>query len=174
LNRPLSAFVDIVPGLRELPGAIGCSQETILALRRLTEFEIKTPDGLGTVGDSVSLYSNLRAGLFDLLDAVSDENALLVTVDDVQWLDPASAKIVEEMIQWSENKKILFMFTSRPGSRLARASEDEIWTSFKLHPIRDDSAQEFLESILGSQSKRIDPAILNWILRVGEGNPFFL
>src|SRR5207237_5856364 len=38
LGRPLSLFVDMVPQLRELPGALGCAPETFAWLKRLTEF----------------------------------------------------------------------------------------------------------------------------------------
>src|SRR6266513_2493853 len=91
VDRPLSVFVDIVPQLREMPGALGCAPETLAWLRRLTEFEQRSGD-FSRTADSDALFQNVRAALFDLLDAISEEHCLVMLIDDVQWLDAGSAK----------------------------------------------------------------------------------
>jgi hypothetical protein len=85
-HRPLSAFVDLVPGLRTMRGAIGCSPETFSYLDRLTRH--KSPaEGKTTATNSDIVYSGVEQSLFDLFDAVADEGCLIILIEDVHWLD---------------------------------------------------------------------------------------
>jgi DNA-binding SARP family transcriptional activator len=97
LDRPLSVFVDLVPRLRELPGALGSSQETLSVLKRLTEFDGRATD-TSFIDDSTVSFAQIRRALFDLLDAITDEQCMLIVLDDVQWLDNSSLKLLSAMI----------------------------------------------------------------------------
>ena len=91
----MSAFVDLVPKLMTMPGALGCSPQSHKYLRRFVEphssHEPPTPD----TSEAAILYANVQRSLFDLLDAIASEAPLLVAIEDVQWLDPASWEIVD-------------------------------------------------------------------------------
>ncbi len=87
VRRPLSAFVDLVPKLLALPGALGCSPESMQYLRRLTAHdpeEARKREQLG--GDEVSDRA-ARLAFIDLLDAVSSEMCCLLELEDAQWLE---------------------------------------------------------------------------------------
>ncbi|MDP9201254.1 MAG: AAA family ATPase [Gemmatimonadota bacterium] len=175
ISRPLSAFVDLIPSLREMPGAIGCSPETLSALRRLTEFDMRSAEISTVREESTASYGNLRDALFDLLDAIADETALLLVVDDVQWLDATSAKILASMVPWAEKRRLLFIITSRPNSEFCRTSAAlSITNQVDLAPLREESAASLLRAMIGHDSTSPDRASVEWILKAGEGNPFFL
>src|SRR6185436_18623826 len=55
-DQPLSAFVSLVPRLRELPGALGCSRSSLVWLTRLTEFDTASQDFPASAEDSATLY----------------------------------------------------------------------------------------------------------------------
>lgn len=175
VDRPLSVLVDLVPALREMPGAIGCSQETLLVLRRLTEFDSRGIELSVATVESHALQRALRHALFDLLDAITDEVSLLLIFDDIQWVDRASADFLAAMIAWSKTKRLLVVITSRkdgtePLEFLTRTSIDVVELSGLTHA----SAEALLTSIVGENASDPAPDMAHWILDVGEGNPFFL
>src|SRR5207244_2037691 len=114
VDRPLSLFVDIVPQLREMPGALGCAPETFSWLRRLTEFEQRSEDS-GRAVETEMLFENVRAALFDLLESIVEEHCLVLVIEDLQWLDKASAKLLVRMVEWSEAKRVFFLLNARPA-----------------------------------------------------------
>jgi len=117
VDRPLSAFVDLVPLLREMPGALGCSQETLSLLKRLTEFDGRATD-VSFTDDSTAAYAQMRRALFDLFDAIAGEQCLLVVIEDVQWLDKPSAKLLSAMVSWASTNRLFFLFNERADSRI--------------------------------------------------------
>jgi len=175
IDRPLSVFVDLVPALRDMPGALGCSQETLVALKRLTEFDGRGIEALLPLEDLTSLFGNMRRPLFDLLDALADERCLLIVVDDVQWLDRASSSLFTEMIRWAPKKKLLFLFSSRLYAQALGTTNppSELFT-LELSPLSRDPSLKLLHAILETQSRQADDETIRWLLTAGDGNPFFL
>jgi DNA-binding SARP family transcriptional activator len=175
VDRPLSVLVDLVPALREMPGAIGCSQETLLALRRLTEFDSRGVELSVSTAEAHAIQRALRHALFDLLDAITDEVSLVLIFDDIQWVDRTSADILAAMIAWSKTKRLLVVLTSRKDGTdslelLTRTNIDLVELSGLTHA----SAETLLTSIVGDNRADPAPDMTHWMLDVGEGNPFFL
>ncbi|MDP9201256.1 MAG: AAA family ATPase [Gemmatimonadota bacterium] len=174
LDRPLSLFVDIVPELRELPGALGCEPDTFASLKRLTEFEQRSSDSW-RAGDSEMLFQNVRTALFDLFDSVAEERCLVILIDDLQWLDDASAKILARMVEWCETKRLFFLLNSRPSndSFLDYAEKAQVPT-IALGPLTSVASSALLHSIAVRPSDEPESAFVEWCLAIAEGNPFFL
>ena len=173
-HQPLASFVALVPMLRELPGALGCSYTSLIWLRRLTEFDSSTQEVSPQTEDSGTLYTNLRAAIFDLLDAVSDERPLLILVEDIQWLDHASAHLFASILEGIRSKKILFLFNSRePASPLTESVSPDYLTVLPLAPISNSYASAIIRATMGSPADG-HGADLDWLINAGEGNPFFL
>jgi len=174
LDRPLSVFVDLVPLLRELPGALGYSQETLSVLKRLTEFDGRATDVL-LIDDSTVSYAQIRRALFDLFDAITDEQCLLIILDDVQWLDRSSVKILSAMVSWSTNRKLFLVLNERssPSMETSRLSQLEI-DVLPLLPLEPAFAKSLVEAIVDEASGLAGTEVINRLLSVGEGNPFFL
>lgn len=174
LDRPLSVFVDLASQLRELPGALGCAPETFSALKRLTEFELRSNES-PRWGDASSLFEAIREALFDLFDSVADERCLLTIVDDVQWLDGASRRILSLMIQWAATKPVLFVLNSRPGSApLSENADDSQLKIIELGPLSAAASCCLLRSLDSRPGEQADSDFASWCLSVADGNPFFL
>ena len=173
-QQPLAAFVSLVPRLRELPGALGCSETSLTWLRRLTEFDPSSPEHASTQTDSVTLHNQIQAAVFDLLDAVSEEACLLVLVEDIQWLDTASIKLLEAVCDWATGRKLFLLFTSRDsGSPFLELKAARRLNVIKLSPLAESEATQLIETVFDS-SPQPDPAKIRWLITTGEGNPFFL
>jgi len=174
VDRPLSVFVDIVPQLREMPGALGCAPETLAWLRRLTEFEQRSGD-FSRTADSDALFQNVRAALFDLLDAISEEHCLVMLIDDVQWLDAGSAKILVRMMEWSETRPIFFLLNARPSDNaLLEYAEKVPLEIVPLGPLSSAASAALLNSVALRPGDEPEIGFVEWCLAVAEGNPFFL
>jgi len=173
VDRPLSLFVDIVPQLREMPGALGCAPETFAWLKRLTEFEQRSDDS--SQGDSDTLFQNVRAALFDLLDSVAEERCLVILIDDVQWLDSASARILIRMMEWCATRRLFFLLNSRPGDNSFRDyAEKARLDTLILGPLKPVASTALLQSVALRPGDEPQPEFIEWCLAVAEGNPFFL
>jgi hypothetical protein len=173
VDRPLSLFVDIVPQLRELPGALGCAPETFTWLKRLTEFE-QRPDDSRQI-DSETQFQNVRAALFDLLDSVAEERCLVVLIEDVQWLDKASARILARMMQWCASRHLFFLLNTRPGDNSFRDYvESAHLDTLALAPLKPIASTALLQSVALRPGDEPQPEFIDWCLAVAEGNPFFL
>ena len=174
IDRPLSLFVDIVPHLREMPGALGCAPETFAALRRLTEFDHRQGDQ-SHAADSELLFQSVRGALFDLLDSVSEERCLVILVEDIQWLDRVSATILASMVESCSTRSLFFLLNSRPGTDFLRLYTDtgnlEI---IALAPLEAAASITLLRSVALRPGDELESEFVNWCLSVAEGNPFFL
>lgn len=174
VDRPLSLFVDIVPQLREMPGALGCDPETFTWLKRLTEFEQPSGDA-SRQGDADMLFQHVRAALFDLFDSVAEERCLVVLIEDVQWLDDASAKILSRMVEWGAARRLFFLMNSRPtDNAFLDYAEKAHLDTMVLGPLKPVAATAFLKSVALRPGDAPQPEFVNWCLAVAEGNPFFL
>jgi DNA-binding SARP family transcriptional activator len=174
VDRPLSLFVDTVPQLREMPGALGCAPESFAFLKRLTEFDERPQEAMHQ-GDSDTLFQNLRAALFDLVDSIVEERSLLVVIEDVQWLDDASAKILIGMVQRSASQPIFFLFNLRPShNALLDYAEKSRWETAVLGPLKPAPSMALLNSVALRPGDRPEADFASWCLEVAEGNPFFL
>jgi tetratricopeptide (TPR) repeat protein len=174
LDRPLSVFVDLVPRLRELRGALGCSPETLGLLKRLTEFDATAADA-ASHGHSTAVYARVRRALFDLFDAIADEQCVLLVLDDVQWLDSASAALLAGMIPWATSKKLFFLLNQRVGSNASGLQMSVIdLPILVLSPLPDSSARTLLATIINDESPKSNEELITRLLTFGEGNPFFL
>lgn len=175
VDRPLSVFVDLVPQLSELRGALGCSQETMSVLRGLTEFDGRATFSSLSVDDSMSAHARMRAALFDLLDAVADERSVLVVVDDVQWLDASSVRLLTELLPWAKSRKVFFVLTERLGTKglASHFSPDDLRT-LTLTPLEFRFGEAIIADVLKESSRPTTSELIQRLLSVGEGNPFFL
>jgi DNA-binding SARP family transcriptional activator len=174
LDRPLSIFVDLVPQLRDLPGALGCAPETFTSLKRLTEFDLRSTESV-RLNDSEILFESVRTALFDLLDSVVEEGCLLILIEDIQWLDESSAKIVARMLEWASTRRLLFILNSRSSeASLQKYVDGSRLETRVLGPLRPASAVTLLRSIAPPTGTEADANFIGWGLSVADGNPFFL
>jgi DNA-binding SARP family transcriptional activator len=174
VNRPLSLFVDIVPQLREMPGALGCAPETFASLKRLTDFELRSRDTSRTF-DSEMLFVDLRNALFDLIDSLAEERCLVLVIEDIHWLDDVSSKILGWMVEWAATKRAFLLLNSRPSnSSVARYLDGGSLTTLSLDPLSATASSAVLHSIAARPDYGPMPEFFAWCVRVAEGNPFFL
>jgi tetratricopeptide (TPR) repeat protein len=101
-----------------------------------------------------------------------------VAIEDLHWSDPSSLLALERLVPLAASVPIAFAFTSRldPDAfvsevldRAARSNEVVRVELDELHPGAD---RELVASLVGASA--LPPALLQRVLEVGGGNPFFL
>jgi hypothetical protein len=175
LHRPLSAFVELVPQLLQMRGALGCSPQAIADLARLTQFEINVgrPHELDT--DPQSLYESIRSAIFDLVDALAEEQCLMIVIEDVHWLDHASARILGQLADWSASKRLLLLFTSRVSDpHLADTCTQAGLLKHHVRELSVSAIAALISEMFKQTDEKLDDDFVTWCTEMGDGNPFFV
>ncbi len=175
-RRPLSAFVDVVPKLLNLPGAIGCTPESMQYLRRLIEHKAKDTMPTPDTREAAFLYASIRRSVFDLIDAVASEKCLILIFEDVHWLDSASWEVISEAVPWLATRRVLLVMTSRVPDAERKKGIAELPTLHRrhLHPLGDVASRTLLDSLLRLRGGAVREDLAEWCAATGGGNPYYL
>jgi len=177
VHRPLSVFVDVVPALLNLPGALGCSPESMSYLKRLTEHDRSSTTPSEASREAEYLYGRVRRALLDLIDAIAAECTLVLVVEDVHWLDPMSWSVLRETIEWASSRRLMVIMTSRTPK-----TEDDPprWAGrplerHQLGPLAEWETARVVASLLRGveHSQQVDESMLARWTDLADGNPLF-
>src|SRR6478735_5558912 len=117
----------------------------------------------------------LSSGFHGALMALATAGPLLLAIDDAQWLDLASARVLEFAIRRLHDVPIGILITARVGEDdalplgLDRAFPDERIHRLLVGPITQEATRDLLNSDL---STRLPRSVLVQIHGTAEGNPF--
>lgn len=109
------------------------------------------------------------AGVLSLLAEVASERPLLVTIDDVHWLDDPSARAVEFVAHRVAGEDICMLLALRSDER-TRVDVAGL-ESVGLGPLADDAARSLLRACHGED---LAPNARAEIVRLSGGNPLAL
>ncbi len=104
-----------------------------------------------------------------VLRARTADEPLLLVVQNLQWLDPASAERMTDLIQAVSGSRALLLMTYRPEHRARWTTEV---TTVRLGPLNEAEQHELLEGVLGA-----DPSLgelTRQLATRAAGNPLFL
>jgi predicted ATPase len=175
-RRPLSMFVDMLPRLMGMPGALGCAPTAMRYLRRLTEHDPKEPLAALDPRDAAMVYANIRRSLLDLLDAVASEGLLVLVIEDVHWLDMGSWDVIGDLLSWLGTRRVLLLLTAREPDAERKRGIGELPGLQRHHlPPLDRTAVDALSATIVERSGRPLPAdVAEWCADSCGGNPYHL
>jgi DNA-binding NarL/FixJ family response regulator len=161
-------------GLSELLGEVyGEAADSLLPPRRRA---LEVAVLLAEPGKEPSDPLAIGLAVHDLLRALAREGPLLVAVDDVQWLDPGSAGVLEVALRRLRGDPIGVLIASRRGAGAAiplglqRSLPEQRLTVLSVGPLSLGALHHLLGERLELELSRSELA------RVGEasgGNPYF-
>jgi DNA-binding SARP family transcriptional activator len=180
IHRPMGAFVDLVPQLLELPGALGCSPASMSALKRLTTHDpLAAAIPLQAVQQSDEVAAAISRAISDLVDAIASECVLVIWLEDAHWLDDMSMQVARHLAATRTNRRLLVLLTSRDSSDLPAAWGERPMT-ISINPLDESSVRALVDAALSGgaaaadQSARSDQSDRQWLVDTAAGNPFFL
>jgi DNA-binding CsgD family transcriptional regulator len=127
-------------------------------------------------GDEAGGQPLLFEAVVELLTHVALRTRLVVVVDDLHWVDPASSELLRYVANNLGRLPILLVVTYRTEdaadardliARLARLATGQI----ALTPLAEDATTEMAELLLGSDAS---PADVQRIAHDADGNPLFV
>jgi hypothetical protein len=175
VHRPLGAFIELLPRLLQLPGALGCSTESMRALRRLTTHDpgdqFSPPK---TIADAETVFGGIVRAIDDVVDAISSELSLVLIFEDTHWLDPLSIRVIGDLVSTRKGRTLFVVLTTReevtfnPRVRYADCVEP-----LRLKGISLDAATALIARLIGP-SRANNQALCGWMASVSSGNPLFI
>jgi ATP/maltotriose-dependent transcriptional regulator MalT len=129
----------------------------------------------GTEAEQVRVFEALLA----LFEAMSDEQPLLLVIEDLHWADSSTRGFVRFLARTLCTERMLVLGTYRSDELhrrhplrplLAELARDPLARLVELERLSRDEMAEQLEDILGS---RADPGLVERLYSRSEGNPLF-
>ena len=118
--------------------------------------------------------SALCAGALSVLRASASDQAVLIAIDDVQWIDRDSAAVIAFAIRRLTSEPIGLLVARRSTSVLPRDLEEAIGRlggrSLALAPLSEDDIGSILSEHLGAPLPRTE---IRQIHQLSAGNPFY-
>jgi class 3 adenylate cyclase/tetratricopeptide (TPR) repeat protein len=106
-----------------------------------------------------------------LVQARSVREPMLILVDDLHWIDPASDAFLAQLVEAVQGTRTLLLVNFRPEYQ-ARWTSRSYYEQLPLAPLGADAVRELLDDLLGrDESLASLPALIHE--RTG-GNPFFV
>jgi len=109
--------------------------------------------------------------LRDLLIRVSQEKPLVLTVEDLHWIDKTSEEFLGYLIGWLANTPILLLLLYRPEYSHPWGSKS-YYTKIGLDQLGTQSSSELVKAIL--EEGEAAPELTQLILNRAAGNPLFM
>jgi DNA-binding CsgD family transcriptional regulator len=110
------------------------------------------------------------------LRALSEQSPVLVAVDDLQWMDGPSARVLEFVVRRLRQERVGILSTSRTDARgaasglLDRSFSGRESQRLTLEPLGIDALRGLLSAQLGTLEPR---TLIAQVLRASGGNPLF-
>jgi DNA-binding CsgD family transcriptional regulator len=114
--------------------------------------------------------------VLDLLRALAARGPVLIALDDLQWLDPASSAVLQIALRRLRDEPVGLLATVRPTSSrgpaldLERSFPHERLTVLALEPLRAAALHHLLREVLGVELSRSE---LTRVHATCHGNPYF-
>ena len=109
--------------------------------------------------------------LRQMLLAASRRRPLLVLLEDLHWIDPASEGYLTTLVDSLDDTPILLVATHRPDWKQPWAA-DECTAEIVLPPLGEVESRALIEAV--ADRTRLPPSLVRAILEKAEGNPLFL
>jgi tetratricopeptide (TPR) repeat protein len=123
--------------------------------------------GLSTDGRRARTFETL----WQLLLPRAPQEPLVLTVDNLQWIDPTSEAFLAGLIDRMASVPLLVLTTARPGYRLPWGDRSQVM-QLTLSPLDPDASRQVVHSVLADRP--LTPPLEQQLLDKGDGNPFFL
>jgi len=121
-------------------------------------------------GSEASDQRAIALAFLDVLRAFAEQGAVLVAVDDIQWLDTSSARVLQFAFRRLRDERIGLLATLRDERGIRMPLDLDNLERLSLGPLSLGSLHQLLKKRLGLNLTRPEIARLH---EVTGGNPFF-
>ena len=179
-SRPLSVFCDLIHGLLDMPGALGCaprSRQYLMCLTHPREPSNRFLEQLQVeAADAPSACAAVRQSLLDLIDAICEETTLLIVVDDADWMDTYSAELIRELIGRAAHRRLMVLLAGRtpPAADGVLGGVVPGLQVQEVLPLSHAESVEHFAALTGPSAPAPAREVVERYASLAEGNPYFL
>ena len=122
---------------------------------------VPDPERAGTIEETFFAYRKL-------FEALAQERALSLVLEDVHWAEPTLLDLIEHIVEWTEDARLLIVCLARPEFLDERPG----WPGerVELEPLPEEES----ERIVSALAPNLDAAARTRAAEAAEGNPLFL
>lgn len=164
---PHDAIGRVVAQLAQLPGASGISEESTRWLREVhpaaIPWAVHQPSALPGEVPEARYIDALR----DMVAAVSEEGAVALLLDDIDWVDDASRRLLALLSVDIGDTAVLIISTGH-GRSLAASTE------IGLTPVGTEEVLGLLQSVARTPTDDWVRELVGHIVRAGHGEPLLI
>ena len=146
----------------------------------------KKYDGAHLIEDPKVKQENLFDKVLLGIKRVSEEKIIILFIDDLQWADPTSLRLIHYLSRNTKNDKIFIIGTYRPEditqcddskvhplkSTIQNMGREDLFHKVDLKRLKGSSVEDFINKTL--KSAEFERKFIRKIYKESEGNPFFL
>ncbi|MFP3913466.1 MAG: ABC transporter substrate-binding protein [Actinomycetota bacterium] len=115
-----------------------------------------------------------------ILGGLAERDPVVLVLEDLHWADPTSLQLTDQLLTLTEERALLIVLTTRPepdhASRqvvsTARGRYPHRFTEMHLGSLSEDAQRSMLDALVGAEA--LPASVAESILRLAEGNPFYL
>lgn len=187
-TRPMSAMLELLTELLTLPGALGCSPDSLRLLRRMLGMSTTEDASPGTgqaaapnrqlegTGQAALRGRSVKHAVVDLIGAIAEEKALFLVVEDAHWMDDESWEVLRDVAERMALLRAFLLITSRPTARKlpSRSMDPAARVEVRLHPFTRDESALLVRKLITTGATLVSPETEQWLVSASEGNPLYL
>ncbi len=190
VTRPLHALLEPINELLAVPGALGCSPESMSVLRKIVgtsdaDFNNHEPNDVprlagGTLQNGASPTSlgsrSVRDAIIDLIGAVTEEKPIFLIFEDAHWIDDDSWDVLVDLAETVGLMRVFLTITTRPPARrIERSSKSpSALQIITLQALLPEESLALTRSLSHDMAAPLSPKVEDWIVSASEGSPLFL
>jgi hypothetical protein len=99
---------------------------------------------------------------------------MLMVLEDAQWLDSVSLRVVTDLVAERKSRPLLLVLTSRTPDLPMKSTVGGRLSTWKMQPLSPVESSEVLADLLHRHGLAVDAPMAEWCLDVASGNPFFI
>jgi predicted ATPase/DNA-binding SARP family transcriptional activator len=176
-SRPMSLFVELLPGLLKAEGAIGASPESIALIRQLLQHDDSEETMAERVREGPAFPARLGAAILDLVNAVGDEGPIILLLDDLHWIDAHSLRALARITESMVGRPVFFLLSTRTEGQFGTVREtlhDDRVSLRVVPPLATSAVAEMLVALAPEATHLSSPEELTSALTLTGGNPLFI
>lgn len=164
---PNASDTEAATSLKAFIGACKELQDHAPALQATCGFEAKEFEMLSDEGRERAVALAWKV----LLQVWQAENPAMFVLDDIQWADPLSVKLVDALGDSLSGMGILLCCVARPEFQHGWATRS-YYQQINIRPLNAEESIGLIRELTGE--KKLEPDQEAWIAGRAEGNPFYM
>lgn len=169
---PFGTLSRLVRDLLRLPGALGCRPESLGLLRQLTGES--APEDQPAIEQNKSV--SVAECLLELVAAISEEQPIVILVDDIHHVDLDSRTQLEHFEALAHKMNLLLLLTERTSTLTERTAPNEAATRSRiaLGLLTMPAAQQLAEAVTTATGRRLRPHAAETIAKLSDRTPLHI